>query len=82
MSIFVLAESLTVLQGETFLASVEQLAGVGFGHKWYHLKGILRAQLEPVNAKYDLHSDRVDLRLKSLLQYLTGFQPVSERDKK
>ena len=57
LSIFVLAESLTVLQGETFPASVEQLAGVGFGHKWYHWKGISRAQLDPVNARYDLHSD-------------------------
>ena len=82
MSIFILAESLTVLQGETFLASVEQLAGVGFGHKWYHLKGTSRAQLDPMNARYDLHLDRVDLRLKLLHQYLTGFQPVSERDRK
>ena len=82
MSIFILVESMTVLQGETFLASVEQLAGVGFGHKWYHWKGISRVQLDPVNVGYDLHSDRVDLRLKSLLQYLIGFQLVSERDRK
>ena len=71
-----------VLQGETFLALVEQLAGVGFGDKWYHLKGISRAQLDLVNARYDLHSVRVDLRYKLLHQYLTGFQPVSKPDRK
>ena len=35
LSIFILEELLTVLQGEIFLASVEQLTGIGFGHKWY-----------------------------------------------